>query len=320
MDECWLDVTGSLRIFGSARKIAEQIRLAVREELGLTVSIGVSFNKVFAKLGSDLKKPDAVTEITPETFRTQVWPLPVNELIGISGATQKALAKLCIRTIGDLAASDPECLCYKIGKVGRELWEAANGLEHSPVTRSDFVFPIKSIGHGTTLPEDLTENEQVWPVFLELAQDVAYRLRQNKLKAGAIAIQIRNENLQWKEWETRLATPTDHALSLAQAAQQLFEASYVWSTGIHSMALRAIRLQETDRIEQLSFFDEETAEPEQSPLDRTVDALRTRFGNGIIRNAVLYNQAPLRSLEEDNSIPTGSSRMKAKSNRDPDVQ
>ena len=150
MDECWLDVTGSTYIFGSAMEIAEKIRKATREELGLTVSIGVSFNKIFAKLGSDMKKPDAITVIEKDTFRDKIWGLPAADLLGVGRATQRVLDSYCIRTIGDLAKTDPDFLKRRLGKPGVALWQYANGNDHSLVHNSDFVSPIKSVGHGIT--------------------------------------------------------------------------------------------------------------------------------------------------------------------------
>lgn len=150
MDECWLDVSGTEAIRGSARKIADEMREVIKFELGLTISVGVSYNKVFAKLGSDMKKPDAVTEIAQESFRDVIWNLPASDLLGVGRATKKVLDSYFIRTIGDLAKTEPDFLKRRFGKNGITLWRFANGLDNSPVMKQDFVAPIKSVGHGIT--------------------------------------------------------------------------------------------------------------------------------------------------------------------------
>lgn len=169
MDECWLDVTGS-RVCGDPMTIAEKIRKTVREELGLTVSIGVSFNKIFAKLGSDMKKPDAITEITPGNFKDKVWPLDASEMIYCGTATRKKLHLYGIDTIGDVANSDSELLHRLFGKNGYDLWTFANGKDSSRVMHKDFVSPIKSVGHGITCISDLENEDEVWRVMLLCVQ------------------------------------------------------------------------------------------------------------------------------------------------------
>lgn len=161
MDECWLDVTGSQAMCGDAMTIAENIRRSVREELGLTVSIGVSFNKIFAKLGSDMKKPDAITQIRREDFKEKVWPLECSEMIYCGRATTAKLAKYGIHSIGDVAATDPAFLKRLLGVNGLALWNYANGTDTSRVMHKDFVSPVKSIGHGITCVADLVDEEEV---------------------------------------------------------------------------------------------------------------------------------------------------------------
>lgn len=166
LDESWLDISGTETIWGPARKIADELREVVKFELGLTISVGVSFNKVFAKLGSDMKKPDAVTEIAQDSFQDTVWNLPASDLLGVGRATKKILDNYCIRTIGDIARTEPSFLKYRLGKNGIALWRYANGLDSSPVMKYDFVAPVKSVGHGITTVADLTSNDEVWPVIL----------------------------------------------------------------------------------------------------------------------------------------------------------
>ena len=182
MDECWLDVTAS-RTYGTGIEIAEKIRKATKEELGLTVSIGVSFNKIFAKLGSDMKKPDAITVITPENYREKVWPLPASELIYIGPATERKLTSYGVHTIGEVAALGPDTLKSWFGVNGIKLWTYASGTDTSRIMQKDFVSPIKSIGHGITCTADLNNEEEVYKVILELSQDVGHRLRVHDLAA-----------------------------------------------------------------------------------------------------------------------------------------
>ena len=173
MDECWLDVSSHVK---TGMAIAEEIRKATREELGLTVSIGVSFNKIFAKLGSDMKKPDAITEITKENFKDKVWPLKASEMIYVGPATTKKLNSRCIYTIGELADCNPELLERWFGINGIQLWRYANGTDESRVMHKDFISPIKSIGHGITCTADLISEDDVWKVMLQLTQDIGHKL------------------------------------------------------------------------------------------------------------------------------------------------
>ena len=190
MDECWLDVTGSRMVCGDAMSIAENIRRSVREELGLTVSIGVSYNKIFAKLGSDMKKPDAITEIRRDTYMEKVWPLHCSEMIYCGRATTAKLAKFGIHTIGDVAQTDPNFLKQLLGVNGVALWRYANGTDSSRVMHRDFVSPVKSVGHGITCVSDLENEEEVWKVILALCQDVGHRLRLHELSARGVQIAV----------------------------------------------------------------------------------------------------------------------------------
>ena len=199
MDECWLDISGTEGIYGTPEAVANKIRETIKFELGLTISVGVSFNKVFAKLGSDMKKPDAVTVINEDSFRETIWGLPASDLLGVGRATKKVLDGYCINTIGDLARTDPNLLKYKLGKNGVDLWRFANGQDHSLVHKQDFVSPIKSVGHGITTVEDLETSEQVWPVLLELTQDIGHKLRVHQKSAEGVAIFVRDNTLQTKQ-------------------------------------------------------------------------------------------------------------------------
>ncbi|MDD4774198.1 MAG: DNA polymerase IV, partial [Eubacteriales bacterium] len=154
-DECWLDITGSLLYFGKTPcELAYEIKETIKNELGLTVSVGVSFNKIFAKLGSDMKKPDAVTVIVRENFRDTVWLLPVSDMLGVGSATKRKLSEMAVKTIGDLAEIPCVFLEKKFGVIGNILWLFANGLDNSAVTDCTFSFPVKSVGHGSNALTD----------------------------------------------------------------------------------------------------------------------------------------------------------------------
>ena len=186
IDESWLDVTNTLHLFGGdAKALANAIRQRVKRELGLTLSVGVSFNKVFAKLGSDYKKPDATTVISRENWRSIVWPLPVGDLLYVGGAAQKLLGQYGVKTIGQLAACKKETLETLMGKMGTQLYEYANGLDSAPVRARLDAEPVKSVGNGTTFPQNLTTRIQVRSGIAVLADSVATRLRREGLYAGA---------------------------------------------------------------------------------------------------------------------------------------
>ncbi|MBQ7901157.1 MAG: DNA polymerase IV, partial [Clostridia bacterium] len=242
MDECWLDVTGSTLLFGSGVDIAERIRKEVKEEIGLTVSVGVSFNKIFAKLGSDLKKPDAVSEITKENFRQLVWQLPAEYLMGVGRATQKKLKAQCINTIGDIANTPPEYLKKLLGKCGVILHNHANGCDYSPVVDADYSYPIKSIGHGVTCTSDLHGYREVKNVSLYLSRDVSHRLRINRLKAGGIAIGVRYPTLETREFQCQLEYPTVSMQAMTNLAMELFRGNHPKNCVVRALTMRAINV------------------------------------------------------------------------------
>ena len=204
LDECWLDVYGSERLFGDGEQIAQQIRRAVKEELGLTVSIGVSYNKVFAKLGSDYKKPDAVTVFGREQMESVIWKLPAQALLFVGPHTEKTLEKFGIHTIGDIARMELPAMRRMLGKTGEALWTYANGLDHSPVAAAGAGEPPKTIGNSTTLPHDVTSEEEVRRVLLELAESVASRLRRQGMKAGEVQLTVKNGDFQEYQRQCRL--------------------------------------------------------------------------------------------------------------------
>ena len=287
MDECWLDVTASRYQCGTGREIAEQIRAATREELGLTVSVGVSFNKIFAKLGSDLKKPDAVTEITPENFRDKVWPLDASEMIYVGRATEAKLAKYGIHTIGQVAATPPELLRSWFGVNGLALWRYANGTDQSRVMHKDFVSPVKSVGHGITCTADLEKEEEVFKVMLELSQDVGHRLRVHGLTARGVQLWIRANDLSGMQCQCKLPFQTQLPSELTAAGFKLFQERYHWTQNVRAVCIRAIDLVPKSEEEQLSIFVDNEKRDRRERLEDTIENLRSRFGKSAITYACL---------------------------------
>ena len=286
MDECWLDVTGSSSK-GTGMEIAEKIRTACREELGLTVSIGVSFNKIFAKLGSDLKKPDAVTQITEEDFREKVWPLAASELIYVGRATEAKLARHGVHTVGDLAAIPPDILKGWFGVNGLKLWSYANGTDKSRVMHKDFVSPMKSIGHGITCTADLENEEEVSRVLLELSQDVGHRLRVHGLCARGVQVYVRGNDLLGSQFQCKLPFRTQLPSEIASAGFRLFRERYRWGTNVRAVCIRATELVPKSDVEQLSIFIDTARRDRRDRLEDTVEELRDRFGKRTITYASL---------------------------------
>ena len=289
LDECWLDVTGSQRVFGTGDKLAYEIKESIKKELGVTVSVGVSFCKVFSKLGSDMKKPDAITVITPEHFREQIWHLPASDMLGVGRATAKKLYSIGIYTIGDLAHYPCDCLRTKFGKCGEDIWRFANGLDVSKVVTRNLEVLDKTAGHGITTKEDLVSSEEVWPVLLELTQNIGHRLHIYEKKAMGVAIYIRDNSLFGRQWQCRLSFPTRSPYYIAKNAFQLFERSYNWIRPIRSVTVRAIDLISDDMPQQLDMFSDADGITKKETIDLVVEDLRARYGSKIIRNAILLN-------------------------------
>lgn len=287
MDECWLDVTGSRGVCGDGMKIAESIRREIKEELGLTVSIGVSYNKIFAKLGSDMKKPDAVTEISKDTFQEKVWPLPASDLLFVGRATSAKFSNYGIKTIGDIAATDPDFLKRLLGVKGLQLWKYAAGRDDTPVMHKDFVSPIKSVGHGITCVADLLDDEEVWKVMLELSQDIGHRLRLHKLKATGVQISIRSNDLGYRQFQAPLSLSTQSPLMIAKKAHSIFQSNYRWSTPVRAVTVRAINLVPQGVPEQIDLFTDMRRVEKAEKLDDCIEEIRRRFGKRAVFQACL---------------------------------
>ncbi len=305
MDECWLDISGTEGIYGSPERVANEIKETIKFELGLTISVGVSFNKIFAKLGSDMKKPDAVTVIPKETFRDKIWGLPAADLLGVGRATQRVLDSYCIKTIGDLANTDPDFIKRRLGKNGISLWQYANGNDLSRVMNIDFVSPIKSVGHGITTMQDLEKDEQVWPVFLELTQDIGHKLKVHQKSASGVSIYVRDNTLFTKQWQTKLELPTQSPMLIARAAFELFKKRYDWRNPIRSVTIQAINLVPQDTPRQIDLFMNIERIEKLEKLDLCIETIRERFGKDSIRNGILFQNLKMPPEKAEITMPTG---------------
>ena len=286
IDESWLDVTGSLHLFGGdARALADRIRATVKAETGLTVSVGVSFNKVFAKLGSDLKKPDATTVIPPEGWRDIVWPLPVGDMLFAGRSTQRVLGQYGIETIGQLAACPEEMAEQLLGKMGGQLWRYANGLDNSPVRPGHQREPVKSVGNGTTFPADLVRWEQIRQGLAPLCDSVATRLRRQRLYAGGVSVTLKGADFKTVSRQTRLDEPTHLMRDIWETAQELARQIWKAPTPIRAMTVTALYVTEDGQAyRQLDLLGQASTKrsERQEKLESAVDAIREKYGSGAI--------------------------------------
>jgi len=225
IDESWLDVTDSATLKGDGFHIAQEISSRMKKELGITVSVGVSFNKIFAKLGSDYKKPDAITTMYEDEFQRKAWCLPVSDLLYVGNATNKKLYSMGIRTIGDLAKSDETLLVRKLGKMGSILWAFANGYDESPVKLENTSAPVKSVGNSTTTPRDMETDEDVRIVLYILAESVAARLRENGFRCRTVEISVRDKELFHFSKQVKLQNASNITKEIAEAGYRLYKAN-----------------------------------------------------------------------------------------------
>lgn len=283
IDECWLDVTGSTVLFGNGEEIANKIRKDIKRELGLTISVGVSFNKVFAKLGSDMKKPDAVTVISKENFKQKVWPLSISELLFVGKSTNDKLKNIGISSIGDITLCDDKTLTRILGKNGLELKKYALGEDNSPVVPYTEEVKPKSIGRSTTTSKDFENNDEVWAAFLEFAENISETLREHGLYATGVQVHIRTSSLSVREFSKTFHEGTNCALILAKRGFELFKEQYHFNEPLRSVGLRAINLKEEATAEQIDIFGEKEQDKKEEKIEDSLYKVRQKFGKEAIK-------------------------------------
>lgn len=282
LDECWLDVTGSLKLFGNVENIAEEIKERVKKEIGVTVSIGVSFTKTFAKLGSDLKKPDAITYISKENFKNIVWPLVTNEIIGVGKSTFKILEEMNLKTIGELANCDISLLEQKLGKHGKILWKRVNGIDDEIVDANMYIASPKSIGNGKTFRNDLTKINDIRSAFQNLTYEISNKLKKHRLEAKNIQIVIRDNQFNDKQLQCELPTITSSSLIITNTAMDLFK-KYKWNKPIRALTIRAINLIEEGTNDQISLFEEKDEYEKIKKIDKVMFEINNKFGPNSVK-------------------------------------
>ena len=297
LDEAWCDITGSILLFGSAENITNGIRKAFKEELGITVSIGVSFNKIFAKLGSDLAGTDEVVTITKENYKDVVWPLDVGAIMGVGRKTAEKLRSYGISTVGDLAVRDVKDLHFLLGVVGDDLWRYANGYDDSRVMKDGYMRDVKSIGHGVTCREDLINDEEVWLGFLKLCQDISRRLRKEKLAARGVQIAVRDSFLMTKQFQCETVYPTQSATEIAKTAFKLFKDNYQWRNNVRALSVRAINLCDEDVPVQLDLSGEYKQHDRQKSIDDATFMLREKFGSDAVFNCSVMMEKKMPDMQ-----------------------
>ena len=296
IDESWLDVSASTSIKGDGMKIANEISKRIKHELGVTVSIGVSWNKIFAKLGFDYKKPDAITEFSRENYKNLAWNLPAGDLIYVGRSTNKKLQTLGIKTIGELANTEPAILENRLGKMGLVLHTFANGWDETPVCVEGYQAPIKSIGNSTTTPRDLVNDLDVKIILMALSESVASRLRENGFQCKVVEISIRDNELYHFSRQCKLKRPTNITDEIVQAAYRLFKDNYRWEHPIRSLGVRGCDLVSDDMPYQLDLFISEQKREKLEKMDQVVDEIRARFGYQSIQRAFVYQDKLLAQL------------------------
>ena len=299
IDESWLDVTHTLHLFGGdAKALADTLRERMKQELGLTLSVGVSFNKVFAKLGSDYRKPDATTVISRENWKELVWPLPVGDLLYVGGAARKLLKQYGITTIGQLAACEPGMLETLMGKMGSQLYDYANGLDREPVRSRYDAEPVKSVGNGTTFPQNLTTREQVHAGIAVLADSVASRLRHAGLYAGGVQVTVRDPQFHDRSRQRQLAAPTHLIRDLTDTAMELVYELWRPPSPIRALTVTAIHMvQDSEAYEQVDLFTPASNKEKQEKLEGAMEQIRKKFGT----DSIVFGAA--RPEKEEDPLP-----------------
>lgn len=291
IDESWLDVTASQRIFGSGAEIAEQIRQRIKSEIGITVSIGVSFNKVFAKLASDYKKPDAITVISRDNYKQIVYPLPSSDLLYVGKKTAMELSKIGVRTIGELAETTKDMLKHKFGKMGEMLYDYANGNDIAPVG-VDESHEVKSISNGFTFKHDLVSREDCRTGLDFLCEEIGAKLRSKALKCNTVAISIKDTRLKTIQRQRQLKNASDISREISAVAYEILCDEWSESIPIRMLTVTATGLVEaSSSYMQLDLFSagDELPRDKDKKREETVDEIRRKFGTSAISSGAFFD-------------------------------
>lgn len=299
IDECSLDVTASTRLFGGGEEIAEKIRAAVKEELGLTVSIGVSFNKTTAKLASEFKKPDAVSVVLRENYEKIVYPLPVSYMLYVGKSTAETLGRYGLKTIGDVATADENLLIKILGKRGRQLWVCARGEENEPVRRVEEKEEIKSIGNSMTLPHDVSSREEIERWLYALSESVASRLRDADVgKANTVHIVVKNTRLEEITCQKKVS-PTTHCPDIARAAYELFCAHYPHGAPVRMIGVSVSGFDH--HVEQMSLLElvdgEKQGYEKRERAEQAVANIRGKYGYASLQRGIVMTDESVNGLD-----------------------
>lgn len=312
IDESWIDVSDSVTLKGDGFQIAKEISNRMKKELGITVSIGVSFDKIFSKLGSDYKKPDAITTMYREEIQNKAWVLPVSDLLYVGRSTYVKLAGMGIRTIGDLATCDELLLKYKLGKMGSILWAFANGYDESPVKTDNMQAPIKSVGNSTTTPKDMETDEDVKVVLYVLAESVAARLRENGFRCRTVEVSMRDNGLFCFTRQMKLENASNITREIAEAGFSLYKQNYSLpvdqsekqhkDASLFQKPLRSIGIRGTDLVtdqfwEQMDIFTDPLYREKQMKADLAVDSIRKRFGFYSVQRGLMFQDRILSACD-----------------------
>lgn len=286
IDECWVEITNPNVDFSVGEKVANTLRKAVKAELGLTISVGVSFTKTLAKLGSDMKKPDAVTVITPAELEKKVWPLDCRELLMVGKSTAENLRSMGIFTIGDLANADENALKTRIGKNGVALKKIARGEDFSKVKPYHMHNKPKSISHSATAERDLTTVDEVFAAFLEFSESICNKLRAERLLAGGVVVKTTTFDFHTREYRAPLKQPTDISFIIANAAIDIFKQNNCLEKPLRAVGVAAINLKEPNQsVSQLSLFDEEDNTALEQ-IEKNIQSIRKKYGKNSLKRAI----------------------------------
>lgn len=279
IDECFLDMTNFIGKNENYLSIAKEISTRIKEELGFTVNIGIAHNKLLAKMASDFEKPDKIHTLWTDEIKTKMWPLTVSELLMVGRKSLPKLEKMGIRTIGDLANYNKEVLYKTFGKFGKTIWEYANGIDNSPVNYIEE--KPKGIGNSITVPQDLTNINEINKILLNLTEQVTYRLRKENMIANVVNVQIKDSNFRVYSHQRKLDTATSSTKIIYEQAKKLMEELYLKGTRVRLIGIRVDDLLD-ERDKQISLFDNKQNE-KQEKLDETIDKLKEKYGINTIK-------------------------------------